>query len=161
MMKMDQNEEKISGLAALLLFAVFAVCVMLVLLTGAKIYERLVQRDQAVYDCRTAVNYLAAKIRQSDQVNWISEKDNEMLVITEEIEGMVYETRIYCHEGWLYELFTIGGGENLPEEGIMVLPAEKLWVSVENGFVCVVITDAKGNEQELKLSLRSGKEFGA
>lgn len=160
-MKKNLNEEKISGLAALLLFAVFAVCILLVLLTGAKIYQRLVQRDQANYDSRTAVSYLAAKIRQSDQLDCLETNGTDMLVITEEIEGEWYETRIYCYDGYLCELFTIAGSDSLPEDGIRVLPANALKVAMEDGAVRLEITDTNGQVQSLRLSLRSGKEFFA
>ena len=54
------------GLAALLLFGVFAVCVLAVLLTGADAYRRLTQRDQVAFDRRSCVQYIATKVRQAD-----------------------------------------------------------------------------------------------
>lgn len=161
-MKKERKEEKISALMALLLFAVFAVCIMFVLLTGAKVYQRLVRRDQENYDSRTAVSYMAAKVRQSDSTGCLSVKDidgTRMLVITEEIEGTVYETRIYHYAGYICELFTVAESSSSLADGIRVLEAQALWVDVQDGDICVEITDTKGNVQSLKLSLRSGKEL--
>ena len=50
----------------LLLFGVFAVCVLIVLLTGAKAYRGLTERDRTAYDRRTCVQYIATKVRQGD-----------------------------------------------------------------------------------------------
>ena len=46
-MKRKTIKHHIDGLIALLLFGVFAVCVLAVLLTGAEAYRRLTQRDRA------------------------------------------------------------------------------------------------------------------
>ncbi len=45
-MKKRTTQHHIDGLAALLLFGIFAVCVLMVLLTGANAYRRLTERDQ-------------------------------------------------------------------------------------------------------------------
>ena len=51
-MKRTRIHYHLDGLIALLLFGVFAVCVLAVLLTGASAYQRLTQRDMAAYDSR-------------------------------------------------------------------------------------------------------------
>ena len=57
---------RMDGLLALLLFALFAACVLAVLLTGARAYRRLTLRDQASYNTRTCVQYVATRVRQAD-----------------------------------------------------------------------------------------------
>ena len=64
-MRRKPIQHHIDGLAALLLFGVFAVCVLAVLLTGADAYRRLTQRDQAAYDRRTCEQYLTTRDRKS------------------------------------------------------------------------------------------------
>ena len=51
------------GLAALLLFGLFAFCVLAVLLTGAGAYRRLTARDQAAYEWRSCTQYIATRVR--------------------------------------------------------------------------------------------------
>ena len=46
-MKKRNVKQHMNGLAALLLFGLFAFCVLAVLLTGAGAYRRLTARDQA------------------------------------------------------------------------------------------------------------------
>ena len=45
-MKRKPIQHQMDGLIALLLFGVFAVCVLAVLLTGADAYRRLTERDR-------------------------------------------------------------------------------------------------------------------
>jgi hypothetical protein len=63
-MKKNAITHNLDGLAALLLFAVFAASVMAVLLTGAKAYRGVTRRDQEAYNARTAVQYVAQRVRQ-------------------------------------------------------------------------------------------------
>ena len=51
-----RHKHHFGGLSALLLLGVFAVCVLVVLLTGAEAYQRLNQRDRAAYDTRTPLS---------------------------------------------------------------------------------------------------------
>ena len=54
-MRKETTAHHMDGVYVLLLFAVFAGCILLVLLFGASAYEKLVERDQAAYDSRTGV----------------------------------------------------------------------------------------------------------
>ena len=58
-MRRRGNQHQLGGLLMLLLFGVFAACVLILLLTGARAYRRLTQRDQAAFDRRTCVQYLS------------------------------------------------------------------------------------------------------
>ena len=53
-MKMKENKRKADAVLVLLLFGVFAVCILSVLLTGADAYRRLAERDEMSYDRRIA-----------------------------------------------------------------------------------------------------------
>ena len=46
---MKEKRTKMTDLLALLVFAMFAVCVMAVLLTGAKVYRNVVDRGEAQF----------------------------------------------------------------------------------------------------------------
>ena len=51
-MKRQGTKRHMDGLLMLLLFGVFAVCVLIVLLTGARAYRGLTDRDRAAVDRR-------------------------------------------------------------------------------------------------------------
>jgi len=157
-MKTGQRKGKVDNLLVLLLFGVFAVCVLSVLLTGADIYQRLSARDQRSYDQRTAAQYLTTRVRQADRLGDVSIQSFEgqdALVFTEEIEGGLYETLVYCYDGYLRELFAAVGGGFLPEDGERVLAAQELTIRRDGQLLDMELTSPSGEVQTLKLYLRS------
>lgn len=156
-MKRKPIKHHIDGLIALLLFGVFAVCVLAVLLTGADAYRRLTQRDQAAYDQRTCVQYVATRVRQADAAGQIALEDfggSDCLVLG---AGEDYVTRVYYYDGWIMELFCAADMELGPEDGERVMAAGGLDLSLEDGLLTVTAADAQGGENTLLLSLRSGE----
>lgn len=154
------TKHHMDGLLALLLFGVFAACVLSVLLTGAQVYSRLNQRDQAAYNQRTGLQYLATKVRQAGQGGLVRVEDfggEEALVIAEEAEGELYLTRIYCHQGWLWELFSAGEDEFLPGDGEKLLAARDLKLELEDGLLRAELTDGAGQTVAITLALRGGE----
>lgn len=155
------RKRSITDLAPLLLLGIFAMGILAVLLSGAGAYGRLVQRDGAAYDTRTGIQYLATKVRQAPDAGSIAVTEfgqGDCLQITETIEGVAYRTRIYCHDGWLMELFTVAEPGFAPEDGEKILPAEALTLHLDNGLLQAVLTEDSGTETLLQLSLRGGKE---
>lgn len=155
-MKRITKEHDISTVAALLLLGVFAVCILSVLLTGAKAYRKLTERDHVSFEKRTCIQYIATKVRQApDEVLVEQFGGSDALVLTEQIEGETYLTRVYCHNGYLMELFTSTGDEFFPEDGEQILPAQELSLDKNGALLTILVTDAQQETAELKLSLRS------
>ena len=157
-----EKDYSLNGLLALLLFGIFAACVLSVLLMGADAYQRLTERDRESYESRTVAQYIATRVRQADRSGGISTGafgGSDALELWETIDGEAYVTRVYCHDGWLRELFTDASGDFAPEDGEPVLEAESLSVSLSGaGLLTVEITSADGETQQVTLYLRSGKE---
>ena len=165
------KKPNMGGLLALLLLGVFAVCILSVLLMGADAYQRIVQRDSASYDRRTAAQYIATRVRQADAAGGVSVRafeGRDALVLWEEADGVLYRTMVYYHDGYLRELFvaedSVFGEDGYavsPDDGEKILEARQLQVlrdePVEN-MLRVVITAADDQRQELWLMLRSGGE---
>ena len=156
----------ISGLLVLLLFAVFAVCIMSVLLTGADAYQRLAHRDQTSYDRRTVTQYIATKVRQNDAAGAVSvhlfgeagvKTDGNTLQLLEQLEGEEYCTRIYCWDGYIRELFSTPSDEFYPEDGEMIMEAQGLQFSLEGDLLTVTVIHTDGQSEEIALFLRSGE----
>ena len=154
------SKHHIDGLLALLLFGVFAACVLSVLLTGAQVYGRLTQRDQNAYNQRTGLQYLATQVRQAGRGELVRVEDfggTEALVIAEEAEGQTYLTRVYCYDGWLWELFTAEGDGFQPQDGEKLLAARNLTLELENGVLRAQLTDSAGQTTAITLALRGGE----
>lgn len=155
-MRRKPIQHHIDALAALLLFGVFAACVLAVLLTGAGAYRRLTLRDQAAYTRRACAQYIATKVRQADGAGAIAVEEAQgiqALVLGGDEE---YITYIYCYDGWLRELYTWSQQPMSPEDGLELVQAEGLDLSLEDGLLTVRVTGAQGREDTLLLSLRSG-----
>ena len=153
-----------SGIVVPVLFAVFAACILFVLLTGADSYQTLTKRDQSSYDRRTAAQYITTKIRQNDigGMVFVGDFDTALpdvqgntLSLTEAAAGGEYCTRLYCHDGYIRELFAIPAGGFSPEDGEKILPAQSLSFSMENGFVTVELAYSDAVTEQFVLALRS------
>ena len=143
------KKNNMSGLLALLVFAVFAVSVLMILLNGADIVQKVSARDRESFEKRTAAQYITTRIRQADM---ISIRDTgDVLVLSEEIDGCIYDTLVYCHDGYLREMFCERGLEQDPGFGEKILPMEGLaekMLSVDIAFI-------DGAEEHLTFGLRS------
>lgn len=155
-MRQKPIQHHIDALIALLLFGVFAACVLAVLLTGADAYRRLTVRDQAASERRARAQYIATKVRQADAEGAVSLTELEgvpALVLGRDGE---YVTYIYCHDGWLRELYLWCEEPPAPQDGRELIPARGLGLSLEDGLLTVRIDGEDGGSDTLLLSLRSG-----
>ena len=160
-MRKTGTKHHLDGLLALLLFGVFAASILSVLLTGAGVYSRLTQRDQRAYDRRTCVQYLATKVRQAPsgaQVTVGTFGEGDALLLSEDIDGQPYLTRIYCYDGWLRELFSAADDPFAPEDGEKILPAQALALHTDHNLLQIDLTDSSGQTISLTLSPRGGEE---
>ena len=155
MMSKRSEKRSISGLAAALLLCVFALMILSVLLSGAGAYQRLTVRGEENYDSRSSAQYVATKLRQAPSAESVELRTfggSDCLCITEEIDGAEYITRVYCHDGWIRELFTLAEGDFTPGDGEKILEAEALELSLENELIRVAVTN--GSRTEFFVSLR-------
>jgi len=159
-MNANRSKHHISGLMALVLFGVFAACILAVLLGCTGVYQRLAQRGATSYDKRTAALYLATKVRQNDRADCIRVETfagRDALVLSETMEDEQFETRIYCHDGYLCELFSVAGWEPAPEDGERLIPLQALQLQLEDDLLQIRITEAEDRTEQVLLCLRSGE----
>ena len=163
-MKEKSKKSNLTALAPLLIFLIFTVCILTVLLTGADIYKKISLRDQNSFQRRTTVQYLTTRIRQSDSEGMVfvgdfnaEDKDNtgDTLFLQEEINGRTFFTRIYCHEGYLYELFSGAGLETSKQYGEQILKVNDLNFTIHNNLLYIEITHADFSTDTLILQLHS------
>jgi len=150
---MKEKTLKITDFLSLTVFTLFAVCLLLVLLTGAKVYRNLVDAGRESYDKRTAALYLTTRVRQWQTVAVEDFGGCDALVFREESGGRTYLTRIYCHDRWLRELYCPETADLSPEDGEPVLKLENLHFSLSEDTLRIEL-----NDTSLFFALRSGKE---
>ena len=155
------------ALAVLVLFGVFAGCVLGVLLTGADAYQRLTARGQTAFDERTAAQYLTTRVRQADTAGGVAvgkfagREDIDTLLLEETIDGERYCTRVYCWEGYLCELYGAADEAFSPEDGEKVLELQALSLSLTGGSLQAELTGPDGQTQRVLVRLRSGEGAAA
>ena len=163
-MKTKTKKIDISSIAPFFLFAFFAICVMAVLLLGTKLYQTQTQRDMVGYNQRTVSQYISTRIHQSDKYDSyfvadfnekIPQSEGNAFFFIETINNTQYYTCIYCHDGYLYELFAsmedtldVNAGERL-----LQVKSVKFNDNEKNITVDIVHTDE--STQTLVINLRS------
>lgn len=153
-MKRRAVTHHMDGLFALLLFGVFAACVLVVLLTGADAYRHLTQRDQTAYDQRTCMQYLATRVRQADYAGGVRVTElggGDALLLD---AGSDYPTWLYCRDGYLMELYCWAEEPLPPEDGQPLMEADALSLTAEGDLITITVT-VGGAKNSLTLSLRS------
>lgn len=152
---MRENSSRITDVLALLCLTVFALCVLLVLLTGAESYRKLVSSGEESYERRTALQYLTTRVRQAETVETGAFEGCEALILGETIDGETYTTWVYCYDGWLRELYAVPGAKLPPQAGEAILEAENFVLELEENLLTVNL-----GSDELLLHLPSGRTVG-
>ena len=151
------DTRRMEGLLTLLLFALFAVLVLGVLLSGAGVCRRLTERDACSFDRRTALQYVATRVRNSDGAVTVDDLagPDSTLCIAEDIDGETYLTRLYCWDGTMRELFCREMDVFRPEDGEIITPVMEMRFTKEGGLINVFAVASDGSEAELSLFIRA------
>ncbi len=159
---MKIQRKRLEGLTALLLFGVFAVCVLIVLLSGADAYKNLTEKDRISYDNRVCGQYIATQVRQYDHLDSLSVVsfgEGDAVSLSREIDGELYTTIIYRHGGYLMELFCSAYSQMSPEDGEKIMPLQDLKFAFDGRMLRVEYKGAwEDRPTAMLLSPRSGEE---
>lgn len=126
------------AIAGLLMICLLAGFLFFVLAAAAGVYKDISAVMEEQYSSQTAMGYVTAKLHQSDGRGMLSLGDlagTPALVITEELEGEDYTTYVYCHEGYIMELFCPATESLLPSDGVRVVAAERLELTQEGALI--------------------------
>jgi hypothetical protein len=165
-MRQTAYGQKIGNVFALLIYCAFTAAILLVLMLGAQIYQGMVERNTINADQRTAISYIEAKLRHSDTLGdvytgsfqgYVEFPYISTLYLEENYGDLTYHTMIYCYDGWLRELYCEKGLEFLPEDGMKVLPVQRLdyQEDADSGLIKITCVDNQGITFELNILLRS------
>ena len=122
-----KNRHNIDVVFVLVLFAVFAVSVLMVLMLGVSSYNDITHRMEDNYENRTAVAYIAEKMRQNGGEDCVSigqYSEQPALIMEETIDGEDYATYIYYYDGSLREIFTYKDNFLEPQAGEVIVDAK-------------------------------------
>ena len=142
---------KTDFLFTLLLFLLFAVSALGLILTGAGVYERTVNSMEDNFDERTALSYVAEKLRQNDGAGTVFAEDDMLRICTKDQDGS-YTLYIYEYEGYLTELFARDSLLFDPAAGQKLLKIQGFSVTEqENGLLSICVS---GREEDSSLLLQ-------
>lgn len=147
---------------------VFVICLMLLFLLsaltiiaiGASIYKKNVAQTNDNYAQRVSIAYVTEKVRQSDVSGSIFVRElfgQNVLVFQQEVNGDLYNTYIYCHEGYLMELFARDDLESFyPQTGQKILKINSFMIEkASDDLLRATITEEDGQEETVYISIHS------
>ena len=129
MMKNNNNSRKIAQFMPLVIIFLDILCTALLLMIGSRVYSSISIKDAACTDSATLLNYTVNKLRSSDGTGTVSirkEGGASILVISEEHNGRVYETRIGVSDGAARELFVEEGSELGIADGVRIADCNEM-----------------------------------
>lgn len=159
MKQQKSDTHQLGTLAVLTVFCVFAICILTVILFGAKTYQGLNDQSEENYRTRTLALYLSGKIRQAALPGKIAVStfgDGDCVAIPEQIDGETYYTWLYCDNGWLMELFGDAENEYGPEDGERILRADGFTADIRDGLLTLTAHTEAGEPVGLRFALRGG-----
>lgn len=154
-MRKQASQHHIEGLLILLLFGLFAACVLMLLLTGAGAYSRLTERDALAFDRRVCAQYIVERVHQADCEGGVSvEPFGGTTALLLEQDGWV--TRVYWYDGYMMELYTDAEAELEPRDGEKIMELDDLSLELDGNLLTARFS-GEGGTDTLRLSLRSGE----
>ena len=148
----------IAGVFVFLLLGVFAVFSTLLVLFGAQAYRATTARTATHGDERTIYAYMLNSLRGDDEMGMVrprTEDGIDMVAVSYDFDGDLYEKRIYCYDGYLRELFTSAENEFDPAGGEKVCEAQSLKAQMDGSLLTVEITDANGKTHTVDTAMRT------
>lgn len=147
-----------AGLMVWLLIGLFAVMCMFCVVAGAEVYRGAVRTAESNADLRTAVSYVAGKVRAWDRQGAIKVEPWEhgtALMLTEEIDGELYTTCIYGWKGGVWEVFALSGSEFDPDGGECIADGEDLNFEFVTNDLLKMTIKINGAEYTTHVALRT------
>ncbi len=147
-------------LLSLALFGLFAGCLLLVLMLGARSYQGVIDASEGSYAPRTCLQYIATKTSHYSGENAIALTqfgDGDALALYQEIDGCQYVTYLYLHDSQLMELFCEVDVALPPEAGFFIMEISQLQMTLVDDSLLSLSCEEDGISAQLYLQLHLGE----
>ena len=143
-------------LLPVLLILLFSVLSLMLVLSGVGVYKNTVENGRRNNEVRASLSYVSNKVRSTGDGTVRIEQRNDIpvLLLTESVEGTVYETMIYFYDGSLREMFSRQGRTFHPENGMEISQISSFEAKLENHLLSLRMEDDNQKIYETKLSVR-------
>ena len=141
----------------LAVICMFGISAMMLGSVGASDYKNIAERNLNSFELRTSLSYVKTKINQYDEVGRIAVEERDgvkMLLLSEEVQGEIFDTAVYFNKGKLYEITGARGMKFKPDDGFAILSVDSFDISENNGLIKLVTTD-DGEIETLYVKLRN------
>ena len=139
-----------------MVFCIFAMLTFSVLMLGAGAYRNIELTSREGANEQIGLSYIWTRVKNSDDADMVYVRDFNglpALFLGEEYGETLYQTIIYYHNGWIYEVFTDAGNSFKPGDGTRIVETETLWFEEhEEAQIKVVCGD-----ESVFISLRGNK----
>lgn len=145
----------------LVLFAVFAITVLFVLMSGAGVYKNTQELMQERYEERTALSYITAKVNHNDTAGtvYVTDLDGlDALAFKTDSDGIKAITYMYYYGGAIRELTCPEDIVLTPDAGQKIIEASDLDFETDGDLITVICTGTKGTSASVSLHVASGLE---
>ena len=139
------------------LLCLFTISSLTVLLIGAHVYKQTALDMKTNYTTRTALTYVAEKVRQHDSTSSISLGTLEdALELSDSIGGVSYITYIYEDENALKELFVQASQPVKKSQGEKILAIQNFSIEqAGENLLRFTVTDEENTSASLLIHIRS------
>ena len=141
----------------LAVICMFGISAMMLGSVGASVYKNIAERNLNSFELRTSLSYVKTKINQYDEVGRIAVEERDglkMLILSEEVQGEIFDTAVYFNKGKLYEITGARGMKFKPDDGFAILNVDSFDISENKGLIKLVTTD-DGETETLYVKLRN------
>ena len=150
----------IDTLFVLCLLFLFIISAVMVIFIGASVYKKNVEAMTGNYSHRIACAYISEKVRQSDIKGRVFIDEifgQNTLVMQDEIDGALYNTYIYNHDGYLMELYARSDlSEVYPQSGQKILKISSFDIKeIDDACFRIMVTLDDGTVEDFLITRRS------
>ncbi len=139
------------------LFCAFAVMALFVVVLGTNVYKSISANMNANYNSRTSVFYLTEKVRQTEGADSIEIREfggSDALVLSQDLDGEIYETWIFVSDGYLSEVLLQQGKQPSAGFAQAIMQIKQLsFARIGDHLLQMSVTDADGKEYSSMVSL--------
>ncbi len=142
----------------ILLLCVFFLTLLLALIAGITVYRHVSDTQAANVARREGVELIANIVRANDAKGAVATgqgPEGKSLVIVENLDSGVYETRLYLYKGKIVQEYSLSGTAYTPAKASEVTESSRFDFSYDNGLLSIT-TDQGSCEIALRY-LQGGK----
>ncbi len=152
------NNYIVDLLFTLALFGAFAVSSILVVYSGARVYESINAGTARNFTSRTAVAYITEKLRQRDSegtADVVKLEGKNAILLVKKTDENIENTYIFSDGGYLKEVTVKGSDVPSLSDGISIMELSSFTVKeTAEGIYNVIIIDKNGNTERAYISTK-------